>query len=344
MPSMAAIVGAGLQPAEYVKKEVWPLVWGWCLCLAIAVMFVGVERLDANSRWRLTAPSQVTIRGDRIYLGTVVVPHKADADLIHKLDSTLVGLAPPPGRSKLLLGAEIRDRLRSIGVDEGSFEVVIPEEVMVQRESQFLTQAAVIEALEAKWLPLLPWKNVHIQGLDFGPPLELPAGRLDLAFDYNPRSDLAKPIYVGVTISIEDQTARQLFLRTTLTVQEVVAVAARELPAGERVGSQDLRWEMRKLSSTLRKPVQDEAFLEDRRPRTTIAAGEILSQDLFVEVPLIKRGQAVSLVFEEEGIRLRTQGKAVSSGVRGDIIQVINPDSGKRLNAEVVGEGIARVH
>ncbi len=74
-----------------------------------------------------------------------------------------------------------------------------------------------------------------------------------------------------------------------------------------------------------------------------IPPGRVLTENLFIAVPLVKRGDSVLLVFESESMRVTTQAKALAMGFRGQRIQVMNPDSGKVLSAEVTDEGTARV-
>ena len=74
-----------------------------------------------------------------------------------------------------------------------------------------------------------------------------------------------------------------------------------------------------------------------------ISPGRVLTENLFIEVPLVRRGDSVLLVFESESMRVTTQAKALAMGFRGQRIQVINSDSGKVLFAEVTDEGKARV-
>ena len=74
-----------------------------------------------------------------------------------------------------------------------------------------------------------------------------------------------------------------------------------------------------------------------------ISSGRVLTENLFIEVPLVRRGDSVLLVFESDSMRVTTQAKALAMGFRGQRIQVVNPDSGRVLSAEVTDEGTARV-
>jgi flagella basal body P-ring formation protein FlgA len=85
------------------------------------------------------------------------------------------------------------------------------------------------------------------------------------------------------------------------------------------------------------------SWLEGKKPRTLIPAGQILTEDLLIKTPLIKRGETISLIYQDDRIRIKTQVKSLASGMRGDQIQVMNLDSKKVLKAEILDQTSARV-
>jgi flagella basal body P-ring formation protein FlgA len=64
---------------------------------------------------------------------------------------------------------------------------------------------------------------------------------------------------------------------------------------------------------------------------------------MFVSVPLIRRGDTVTVVFDDGRIRVSAQGQSLGSGAKGDRIRVINTTSHVELTAEVVNGTTVRV-
>jgi flagella basal body P-ring formation protein FlgA len=52
---------------------------------------------------------------------------------------------------------------------------------------------------------------------------------------------------------------------------------------------------------------------------------------------LVGRGDLVTLVFESPGVRVTMQAKALESGTKGDVIQVLNQQSKRAVQATVDG-------
>jgi flagella basal body P-ring formation protein FlgA len=142
---------------------------------------------------------------------------------------------------------------------------------------------------------------------------------------------------------VDGQTVTQVFYRTELTISQSVPLATRELAPTDSVSSADIRWEKRRLPSTLRTPVKDAAFFERKRPRQRIPLGKLLTEDLFIPCPMIKRGDRVVLLFQEAELRITAPGKSLAAGSKGERIRVMNLDSKKELVAEVLDEKTVRV-
>ena len=58
----------------------------------------------------------------------------------------------------------------------------------------------------------------------------------------------------------------------------------------------------------------------------------------------VHRGDAVVLQFSKGGIHLTAEGKVLSDGHKGDMVEVINSASNKRVQGTVVGNNTVRVN
>jgi flagella basal body P-ring formation protein FlgA len=251
--------------------------------------------------------------------------------------------APAPGQTKILAGVEILRRLEPLGVTAKTHVIAVPTEVVIVCEAQKVTPAEISQRVIDEFLRGLPWKEVRLERIDVIEAIQLPKGKTEWIFNCHPGTDYAKPFYLNINFSVNGEVAKRVFLRTVLSVREQVAVALTELKPDQSIGEQDLRWESQRLLSTLQTPIKSSSFFRGRRPRAAIPAGRVLTENLFIAVPLVKRGDSVLLVFENDSIRVTTQAKALAMGFRGQRIQVMNPESGKVLSAEITDEGTARV-
>jgi flagella basal body P-ring formation protein FlgA len=68
-----------------------------------------------------------------------------------------------------------------------------------------------------------------------------------------------------------------------------------------------------------------------------------MTEDELVSVVLIKRGDNISLVFQDEKLHITTPGLSLGSGSKGERIRVMNTSSRKELTAEIIDAKSARV-
>jgi flagella basal body P-ring formation protein FlgA len=117
-----------------------------------------------------------------------------------------------------------------------------------------------------------------------------------------------------------------------------VAVAARDLRAGEMLQAEDIAWEER--------PIADPADLFGRaappqglQVRSALSAGQPLRRRQLQAPQLVKRGAGLRIVARQDGIEVTVAGEALANGRQGEIIPVRNLSSGKTIKARVSADG-----
>jgi flagella basal body P-ring formation protein FlgA len=293
---------------------------------------------------RITVLAEVSVKDSRVLLTDLLTPDTRQtlaAD--DRIKNISVALAPLPGKAKTLEGSVVRDRLTDLGVTTDRFSIQIPEQIRLERLGQTLLPSEIEDLAREQFLPKLPWSDVQLQQIDIPDPVVLPYGKVGLDFQLQARTDLGRPFYLNIDFRVDGQLVKRAYVRTVLTVFDSVAVATREISPSETVTAKDIELERRPLKSTLRRPVRDASYFEGRKLRTAISAGEPLFEEMFVSVPLIRRGDTVTVVFDDGRIRVSAQGQSLGSGAKGDRIRVINTTSHVELTAEVVNGTTVRV-
>lgn len=117
-------------------------------------------------------------------------------------------------------------------------------------------------------------------------------------------------------------------------VYEVV-VAARDLTRGEILSAEDLVVEAREFRSGEPDPRSLEEFVGLRASRSILAGAPLTELNVEV-VPVIERGDAVTILVRSAGLVVTAPGVARGSGGIGEIITVENTLSKQRLQAEII--------
>lgn len=146
-----------------------------------------------------------------------------------------------------------------------------------------------------------------------------------------------------------DVLAQNRLLQTTALVVQVamrrsVAIARRPINQDATVRASDVELAALRLSQLDRIGLDDPAIVIGQRARRFIAAGTQLEAAMFAPVPLVQRGELVTLVSVIGGVSVVTTAKADATGLLGETVKVRGLESKRsEFDAVVVGPGRVQV-
>jgi flagella basal body P-ring formation protein FlgA len=209
--------------------------------------------------------------------------------------------------------------------------------VQADGSAQQLSKESVEPAIRRHVLQYGPWKaeNIELRLLPFQA-LTLPAGMLSLRV-LQP-AVVAGPgtqnFYLAAAIGGKEEA--RFWLRAEIRAFEQVVVASAPLGRQELVGANDVRLERREIVARAHRPFTRLEDVIGKQPTRFIEANEILTSSALDRPTLMKRGSAITLVFDTGAMRVETAGVAEEGGKSGDMIQVKNSSSGKMLRGVVL--------
>jgi flagella basal body P-ring formation protein FlgA len=114
-----------------------------------------------------------------------------------------------------------------------------------------------------------------------------------------------------------------------------MVVAARNIEPGTIISAADLVLRKQELAGTQGRFLARIEDVAGKKARSTIRPNLAVRPEQIEKVPLIKTGQMVTILVENERMRITVTGKAKSSGAEGDMITVQNLTSLKDIPARV---------
>lgn len=217
------------------------------------------------------------------------------------------------------------------------------------------------------WLaPGEPLDHAHLEALV--KPALPPGERFQLAFEqpvvplHNPASSEAfmqlmnfrheprtERFAGSFLVRLESGEERVLALAGRAQMVIEILVPTRTIAAGERLARNLMEpllvVESRLRSDTLTEPMN----LLDMEARRRLLAGRPVRQGDVQAPQLVRRGEAVEVVYRAPGLELVATARALEDGGRGSLVTIVTLDTGKRLTGivsnpgeVVVGAGTAR--
>jgi flagella basal body P-ring formation protein FlgA len=118
-----------------------------------------------------------------------------------------------------------------------------------------------------------------------------------------------------------------------------VAVLTRALVRGETGKAGDFVVERRAKESVPADAAPEAQALAGQVARRSLQVGSVVRSGDLARPEIVARGDVVTIVYEVPGMTLSLRGRASDSGALGDTIAVVNPQSKKTLQAQVVAPG-----
>jgi flagella basal body P-ring formation protein FlgA len=150
--------------------------------------------------------------------------------------------------------------------------------------------------------------------------------------EFRPGEDFSGPTVIGL-----DLDGRRTWARVTFERRTDALVAARDLPAGTVLVEGDLALRSLLLSGVSGSVCRAPEEAVGRILRSPLRAGEPVRADRLERPLVVRAGERVVIELDAGALRLRVPGQALAPGRVGDRIAVLNVQSGRRLQARVLG-------
>jgi flagella basal body P-ring formation protein FlgA len=237
---------------------------------------------------------------------------------------TAIALAPAPGVDRRFELGELQRIAARLRLPEPGHEVC------VTRPAAPLDPARLLAALQA----VLPGARIEV--LDYSR-YSVPEGVIEF-----PPESLRAVSNGGMwsgSIRYGGRHRVTIWARVNVSVAATRIIATRDLPAGRPIDPDALRVESRdEFPSPESRPSRIEA-VAGLAPRRPIRAGDII-RTAWLEAPkAVTRGETVQVEVREGGAFLRLPGQALASGVVGQTIPILNPESKCRFSGRIEAKG-----
>jgi len=185
--------------------------------------------------------------------------------------------------------------------------------------------------------------EIHIKRMVIGGHPVLPTGPLDFEIIAPQQWEGWGHANLAVIARQGDRVVLNSSVQVEVEALSDMVVALHQLDYGTVISAADVAVQKRDVASAGGKFAGDTSMVVGKRIRTSIRANSVIRTDLLEKVPLIKSGQMVTIVAENEVMKITVAGRAKSSGAEGDIIIVQNLSSLKDIPAVVVNSTTVRV-
>lgn len=297
---------------------------------------------------------RVEVGGPRFTVGDLARAEGGAVAEREALEGLVLGQSPDLGRRLTFNASQLEGMLRAAGLESREALLDLPPRVLVERRAMQLDTERLREVVrEALLDELEPAEraDASIDRIQLPGSVDLPQGDLDFRCEFRlPRSRTGS-VPFSVELVVDGVAARKVHGSLSLDRMVPVLEAQRPVARGEAIAASDLRVAERRASEIRGEPVDERglaAMAGSQAGRLTarreLDEGEILTWHNVQREMLVLRGQAVRLKLEsDDGMRITTLGRANDNGGLGDLVEVTNARSGRKVYGVVSGKQIVTV-
>lgn len=207
--------------------------------------------------------------------------------------------------------------------------------------SEAEVRRVMVDFLEKKAAPLNA--RVSVKKVGYQGDMKLPAGRVSFEVVAPERWEGYGNASLALIVRVDEQVKRNLTVQVEVEALAEMVVASRTLERGEVLVASDLSLARRDLSHVQGRFLKTVEEAVGLRVKMALRANSPVRGDYLERVPIIKSGQVVTILVENEVVRITATGRAKSAGALGDTITVQNLASQKDLAARVMDASTVRV-
>ncbi len=283
--------------------------------------------LPANAT---TLKSNSAVEGDKLMLSDVF-------DDLPKGKERVLGASPEPGQQMVLNARTLLRIATALNLDwRPSYS---GETITIKRAATIIPKSDVESAIKT---------SIEKHGI---------TGDYDLTFT-NSFTNIILPVSVPQTLAVksidiinDDKNFKAIVVAPSLedprqeitvlgTIQHMISipVTADTFRQGMVLRDRDLITARIPLNDVKRDTALNTQDLIGMTPRRVIFPGKPISISDLEAPQIIARGDMVTMIFEDNGIRLTAKGKALENGAKGDFVRVANLATSRTVEAQVNAE------
>jgi flagella basal body P-ring formation protein FlgA len=281
-------------------------------------------------------PAHSQVHSDMIVLGEIAEIEGEDAALMEKLKSVTLGKAPSPGEMRNISADYLASRVRQNGIDPDMVALRLPETIEVARNTVIISPKEVEEIVRSFILKKMSWDpnltSVKIAPVDS---ISLAAGKITHEVAPRRNEEYLGSTTLGLVFMVDGRAQKKIWVNADIDVSQKVVVCNKTLQRNHVITPDDIRLDTISLKEFPEDVITDPLEAIGKRTQRTIDINSPVRFKLLEIMPLVKRGDLVTIVAESDTVKITTQGVAIETGGKGEMVKVVNTGSQKEVYGKV---------
>lgn len=313
----------------------------FCCFLVILLFFTNVK---ADTIINVKADKECSVAGEKINFSDIASITGVDENIRNKVKNIELGFSPYIGMSRNIDLEEIKVRLKQNGVPLEQVNLDIPEKITVTREYQTLESKEIEHRVRNFFNNKYASSHgIRLKRVRGAKNIILPSGTITTEIEIVRTSLSGNNYSILFTTFVNGGKAAFLQLSADIEKTENTIISKQKIFRNQIITEDDVV-QIRKITDFRAKNNFSE--IEDvigKKATRLIDVNKPITADMVAEIPLLEKGDRVSIRVSSDGLIISALGEVLSNGYIGESVKVRNIDSGKIIRAIVLSKQEVKV-
>jgi flagella basal body P-ring formation protein FlgA len=148
---------------------------------------------------------------------------------------------------------------------------------------------------------------------------------------------------LALIVRVDDRVVKNIPLNVEVEALADVVVAVRAMERGMVLEKGDVALQKRDMATVPGRTCRNLEEVIGKQVRVGLRGNYPIRSDYLERLPLVKRGQLVTIIAENDKFRITSSGRVKGNGAEGDTVQVQGMNAQKDITAVVVDASTVRV-
>jgi len=188
-----------------------------------------------------------------------------------------------------------------------------------------------------------PRKRVEVRDFRIFDRISLPKERLSCQVGLPDQAARGGNLSGFMSFLMDGQEWKKIRFSARADIYADVWVARRHLKKHLEIQPEDLQVENRNIANLPPDVLTPDQEVRGKRTLLAINAGEVLRESMLEVPPMVKKGDRVILLIENDSFRITTLGEVKENGRKGDRVKLINLSSKREVLGRVIDSHTVQV-
>lgn len=301
----------------FQKIFVWTTIFLILLTMSISGMTIELQ-------------DRAVVSGKDVLLKDLAVVTDCTENELERINLIYIGNAPLIGKSRMIDSNYIIARLLQAGISRASFQIKGAKRIQVETLFQILKPESIIEYAKNYIITTIgnSKQKIRLEPVQSIREIKLPLGEIEfkVCSSFSPQN-YCKQFYVPVEIIVGGKQYQTIRVNFRIQRFEDVVIADEDINRHQVLTQSMLKIVEKEVSSLQERPFNQIETIIGKQTVAIVKKGSMLTSDMVEIIPLIKRGDIITIKNEIGPLVVTTLGKSQDDGMLGQKIRVQNLDS-----------------